>query len=49
MSSREAVEDRGDVGLGIQAVQLCGFGDGVDDRRSLTPCIAANEQKNSFW
>ncbi len=40
---RQAVENGGDVGLWIQTVQLCGFGDGVDDRSALTARIAADE------
>jgi hypothetical protein len=45
MSSREAVEDGGDVGLGmIRAVQLRRLRDGVDDRGPLPASIATDEQ-----
>ncbi len=43
MAACEPVEDGGDVGLWIEAVQLRGFGDGVDDRSPLPACIAADE------
>ena len=43
MAVREAVEHGGDVGLGIEAVQLRGFRDGLDDRGALPACIAAHE------
>ena len=45
MAVRQAVENGGDVGFRIQAVQLRGFRDGVDDRSPLPACIAADEQK----
>ena len=45
MAVREAVEHGGDVGFRIQAVQLRGFRDGVDDRGALPACIATHEQK----
>jgi hypothetical protein len=48
MSSREAVEDGGDVGLRVEAVQLRGFGDGVDDGGTLAACVGAEgEAKRS--
>ena len=43
VSAREAVEDGGDVGLRVEAVQLRGLGDGVDDRSALPTCVAADE------
>jgi len=39
----EPVEDGGDVGLRVEAVQLRGLGDGVDDRSSLPACVTADE------
>ena len=43
MAAGEPVEDGGDVGFGIQAVQLRGLGGGVDDRSALPACIAAHD------
>src|SRR3712207_9315130 len=52
MATCEPVEDGGDIGLRVEAVQLRGLGDGVDDRSALSPCIAADEQivfpRNSY-
>ena len=45
MAVRQAVENGGDVGFRIQAVQLRGFRDGVDDRGPLPASIAADEQE----
>jgi hypothetical protein len=41
----EAVEHGCDVGFRIEAVQLRGFGDGVDDRSALPAYIATDEQE----
>ena len=45
MAVCEAVEHGCDVGFRIEAVQLRGFGDGVDDRSALPAYIATDEQE----
>ena len=45
MAAAEAVDDSGDVGFRIEAVELGGLGDGVDDRRAFAAGVGAEEQK----
>ena len=45
MAAGEAGEHGGDVGLGIEAVQLRGLGDGVDDGGALAAGVGAEEQE----
>ena len=39
VAAGEAVKHGGDVGFWVQAVQLCGLGDGVDDGGVIAACV----------
>lgn len=45
MAAGQTVEHGGDEGLGIEAVQLGGLGDGVDDGGTIAATVLAEEQK----
>jgi len=39
VAARQAIDHGGDVGFGIEAVELCGFRDGVDDGGALAASV----------
>jgi hypothetical protein len=45
VAAGEAVEHGGDVGFWVQAIQLGGFGDGVDDGGAIAARVRSEEQK----
>ena len=48
MAAAEAVDDGGDVGFRIEAVELGGLGDGVDDRRAFAAGVGAVNAESDF-
>ena len=48
MALRQPLEHVAEVGLGIVAVELGSFGDGVDDGGALAACVAAKEQNGAM-
>ena len=45
MTTRQAVQDAGEIRLGVEIVQFCGLDDRIEDCRAVTAAIGTEEQK----
>jgi hypothetical protein len=45
MTTRQAVQEAGEISLGVEIVQFCGLDDRIQDCRAVTADIGTEEQK----
>ena len=45
MATRQAIEHAGEIGLGVETVELCSLDERVEDCRAVTAAVGTEEQK----